>query len=39
MQVGIDIGCSKLAFTSNGQEIPNLDLKKETENIRDSRES
>ena len=28
MQVGIDIGCSKLAVLSNGQEIPNLDLKK-----------
>ena len=33
MQMGIDIGCSKLAVTSNGQEIPNLDLKKETDNI------
>ena len=33
MQVGIDIGCSKLAVLSNGQEIPNLDLKKETNNI------
>ena len=33
MQVGIDIGCSKLAVTSNGQEIPNLSLKKETDNI------
>ena len=33
MQVGIDIGCSKLAVLSNGQEIPNLDLKKETDNI------
>ena len=33
MQVGIDIGCSKLAVLSNGQEIPNLDLKKQTDNI------
>ena len=33
MQVGIDIGCSKLAVLSNGQEIPNLDLEKETDNI------
>ena len=33
MQVGIDIGCRKLAVLSNGQEIPNLDLKTETENI------
>ncbi|MBQ6344769.1 MAG: transposase [Methanobrevibacter sp.] len=33
MQVGIDIGCGKLAVLSNGQEIPNLDLKQETENI------
>ena len=33
MQMGIDIGCNKLAVTSNGQEIPNLDLKKETDNI------
>ena len=33
MQAGIDIGCSKLAVLSNGQEIPNLDLKKETDNI------
>ena len=33
MQVGIDIGCSKLAVLSNGQEIPNLDLKKETDTI------
>ena len=33
MQVGIDIGCSKLAILSNGQEIPNLNLKKETKNI------
>ncbi len=33
MQLGIDIGCSKLAVMSNGQEIPNLCLTKETENI------
>ena len=33
MQVGIDIGCSKLVVLSNGQEIPNLDLKHETDNI------
>ena len=33
MQVGIDIGCSKLAVLSNGEEIPNLNLNKETENI------
>lgn len=33
MQVGIDIGCSKLAVLSNGQEIPNLNLEKETDNI------
>ena len=33
MQVGIDIGCSKLAVLSNSQEIPNLDLKKETDSI------
>ena len=33
MQLGIDIGCSKLAVISNGQEIPNLNLTKETENI------
>ena len=33
MQMGIDIGCSKLAVTSNGQEIPNLDLKRETDQI------
>ena len=33
MQMGIDIGCSKLAVLSNGQEIPNLGLKKETDNI------
>ena len=32
-QVGIDIGCSKLAVISNGEEIPNLNLKKETDNI------
>ncbi|WP_405295323.1 RNA-guided endonuclease InsQ/TnpB family protein [Methanobrevibacter sp.] len=33
MQVGIDIGCGKLAVLSNGEEIPNLCLKKETEKI------
>lgn len=33
MQVGIDIGCSKLAVLSNGQEIPNHDLNIETEKI------
>ena len=33
MQVGIDIGCGKLAVLSNGLEIPNLDLEKETETI------
>ncbi|WP_407392811.1 RNA-guided endonuclease InsQ/TnpB family protein [Methanobrevibacter sp.] len=33
MQVGIDIGCSKLAVLSNTQEIPNLDLTKETDKI------
>ena len=33
MQVGIDIGCSKLAVLSNGEEIPNLCLNEETENI------
>ena len=32
-QVGIDIGCSKLAVLSNKQEITNLDLKKEFEKI------
>ena len=32
-QVGIDIGCSKLAVLSNGEEIPNLNLNEETENI------
>ena len=32
-QVGIDIGCSELAVISNGQEIPNLDLTKETDKI------
>ena len=32
-QVGIDIGCSKVAVLSNGEEIPNLDLNKETDNI------
>ena len=33
MQVGIDIGCTKLAVLSNGTEIPNLDLENETDNI------
>jgi len=33
MQVGIDIGCGKLAVLSNGTEIPNLDLTRETDNI------
>ena len=32
-QIGIDIGCGKLAVLSNKQEIPNLDLTKETEKI------
>ena len=32
-QVGIDIGCSKLAVLSNKQEITNLDLEKETRMI------
>ena len=32
-QVGIDIGCSKLAVLSNKQEITNLDLSKEFEKI------
>ena len=32
-QVGIDIGCSKLAVLSNRKEIPNLDLTEETEKI------
>ena len=32
-QVGIDIGCSKLAALSNGQEIPNLDLTMEVDKI------
>lgn len=32
-QVGIDIGCSKLAILSNRKEIPNLDLTRETEKI------
>ena len=32
-QVGIDIGCSKLAVLSNTQEIPNLDLTQETDKI------
>jgi len=31
--VGIDIGCSELAVISNGQEIPNLDLTRETDQI------
>ena len=33
MQVGIDIGCGKLAVLSNGTEIPNLDLTRETDDI------
>ena len=33
MQVGIDIGCGKLAVLSHGQEIPNLDLKREVGKI------
>ena len=32
-QIGIDIGCSKLAVLSNEEEIPNLDLTEETEKI------
>ena len=32
-QIGIDIGCSKLAVLSNEQEIPNLDLTREIEKI------
>ena len=32
-QVGIDIGCSKLAALSNSQEIPNLDLTWEADKI------
>ena len=32
-QIGIDIGCSKLAILSNRKEIPNLDLTRETEKI------
>lgn len=32
-QIGIDIGCGKLAALSNGQEIPNLDLTKEVDKI------
>ena len=32
-QLGIDIGCSKLAALSNGQEIPNLDLTLEVDKI------
>ena len=32
-QVGIDIGCTKLAVLSNTHEIPNLDLRKEAEKI------
>ena len=33
MQVGIDIGCSKLSVLSNGEEILNLCLNEETEKI------
>ena len=33
MQVGIDIGCGKLAVLSNSLEIPNPDLEKETDTI------
>ena len=33
MQVGIDIGCGKLAVLSNGTEISNLDLTRETDDI------
>ena len=33
MQVGIDIGCSKLAVLSNGEEILNLNLDEETDAI------
>ena len=33
MQVGIDIGCGKMAVLSNGLEIPNLDLENETDTI------
>ena len=32
-QIGIDIGCSKLAVLSNEKEIPNLNLTEETEKI------
>ena len=32
-QIGMDIGCGKLAVLSNTQEIPNLDLTKETSKI------
>ena len=32
-QIGIDIGCSKLAVLSNTQEILNLDLERETDKI------
>ena len=32
-QIGIDIGCNKLAVLSNDQKIPNLDLTEETEKI------
>ena len=32
-QIGIDIGCSKLAVLSNDQKIPNIDLTEETEKI------
>ena len=33
MQVGIDIGCGKLTVLSKTQDIPNLDLTKETNKI------
>ena len=33
LTVGIDIGCSELAVLSNGEEILNLDLKRETDQI------
>lgn len=29
----VDIGCSKLVVLSNGEEIPHLNLEKETDNI------
>jgi len=32
-QIGIDIGCNKLAVLSNDQKIPNIDLTEETEKI------